>query len=166
MAAAKDETKRQRQQGLKIIIKMGSELSHVSTCYMRLMKDTFEEAPSLGSCGTEGPGVHVLARWRDLSSGDPESGGRQSGLQATSVHPLQTTDPSSLLSEFHWSPALFWAEVRTCWEFRIKRELEELCRNAGLFTHTSFKAWPSQGWFWDRSPSIKPPQPHKSFQLL
>lgn len=121
MAATKDETKRQREQGLKISIKMGTELSDVSTSYMRLLKDTSEEAPSLGlSCGTEGPGVQVLARWRDLSSGDPESGGRQSGLQATSVHPPQTTDPSSLLSEFHWSPNLFWAELRTCWEFRIK----------------------------------------------
>ena len=120
MAATKDETKRQREQGLKISIKMGTELSDVSTSYMRLLKDTSEEAPSLGSCVTEGPGVQVLARWRDLSSGDPESGGRQSGLQATSVHPPQTTDPSSLLSEFHWSPNLFWAELRTCWEFRIK----------------------------------------------
>lgn len=105
MAAAKDETKRQREQGFKISIQKGTELSDVSTSYTRLLKDTSEEAPSLESCGTEGPAVQVLVRWRDLSSGDPESGGRQSGLQATSVHPAQTVDPSSLLSEFH-CPAL------------------------------------------------------------
>lgn len=79
---------------------MGTELSDVSTSYMRLLKDTSEEDPSLESCGTEGPGVQVLVRWRNLSSGDPESGGRQSGLQATSVHPPQTMDPSSLLTSF------------------------------------------------------------------